>query len=397
MKMSQPVLMLVIACALQNVATGTAYGSYGVVLNDLVAQFGINRSMASLGLAIVAMLAALTGPLVGRLLDGWSLRCTVIIGLLLGSAGLALAGIANSFVVFLLGFSVIAGLGGAFSGQLPASTLASRWLPERAGLAVAIANLSLLVCVGPPLFAWVTVHFDWRTLMFVLAGLYLLLLLPAWLIEERPPQAAGLAVSTHAAARFRFRDIWHNRAFWLLTLAIGMLFGMTIALSSHIVAFAAERGVPLTTASWLLSFIGGFGVLGGLLFGWISDRLGAELTLAGNAALTGIGWLLLGLSRSFTEIAPCIVLLGICGGGLLAPLGAFIVKQFGGAAFGSVLGLIIQLILPLTFGGAVLVGALYDATHSYRVPFSVFAGLCAVSCALFLSLRRRVPEAQAAR
>jgi predicted MFS family arabinose efflux permease len=384
MKISQPVLMLLVACALQNVSTGTSYGSYGVILNDLIAQFGMSRSLASLGLALLALIAGLSGPLVGRLIDGWSLRNTALIGLLLGSAGLALAGVAKNYLVFLLGYSLISGFGGALSGAITASTLASRWHPTRTGLAVAIANLSLLISIGPPAYAWITVNFGWRALMFALSGLYLLLLLPVYFVKDRPPSVAVAATDATHAAAFRFRDVASDRAFWLITISCGVLFGAAVSLSSHVIAFAVERGVAITTASWLLSIVGAFAMVGGLLFGWISDRIGAIPTLAGNAALNGLAWLLLGMSHSFATIAACVVVLGLCGGGILAPLGAFIANRFGANAFGSILGLVTQLILPMTFGGSIVVGVMYDATHDYQIPFTLVSGLCGLACALFM-------------
>lgn len=378
--------MLVIACALQNVATGTSYGSYGVILNDLIAEFGINRSTASLGLAVVALIGGLSGPLIGKLVDSWSLRYTALIGLVLGGGGLVLAGIAQNFWLFLAAFGLIAGFGSAMCGILPASTLAGRWFPQRTGLAVAIANLALLISVGPPVYAWITVNMGWRALMFVLAGLYAALLLPACFIKDQPKSAA---VAAHTAAKFGFRELARSRAFWLITVAMSILFGAAIALSSHVVAYAIERGVAITTASWLLSVNGVFAMVGGLLFGGVSDRIGAVPTLAANAALTCLAWLLLGMSHSFVPIALCVVIMGICGGGLLAPLSAFIAKEYGASAFGSILGLITQLILPMTFGSSIFIGALYDATHNYQVPFTLFSGLCALACVLFVLLLRQ--------
>ncbi|MDB6062569.1 MAG: putative MFS-type transporter YcxA [Verrucomicrobiaceae bacterium] len=395
MKNSTPILMLLIACAVQNVSTGTSYGSYGVILNDLIGQFGISHSMASLGLALLALIAGLSGPLVGRLIDGWSLRGTVIIGALMGSAGLALAGIATNFYVFLIGFSLISGFGSALAGAVPGSTLAGRWFPSRTGLAVAVANLALLISIGPPVYAWITVHFGWRTLMFGLSSLYLLLLLPVFFIKNHPA-AATTTVAAPAGAKFRFSDVARDRAFWLVTISTGILFGTAISLSSHIIAFAIERGVPVATASWLLSFVGIFAMVGGLLFGWISDRVGAVPTLAANAALNCIGWFLLGMGHSFTPIALCVVVLGLCGGGLLAPLGAFIAQRYGASAFGSILGLVTQLILPMTFGGTILVGVLYDTTHNYQVPFTLLSGLCGLACILFLLLIKQPGPARTA-
>jgi MFS family permease len=392
MKISQAAFMLIVSCALQNAATGTAYGSYGVILNDLIAQFGVSRSLASLGLALVALIVGLSSSIVGRMIDGWSLRYTAIIGLLLGGFGFGLAGIAHNFVIFLICFSVIGGLGVALSGQLTASTLVSRWFPKNTGLAIAIANLTLLLAVGPPVYGWITVHFGWRSLMFVLSGLFLLLLLPALFIKDHPAMAASAAA--HAPTKFRFRDVSRNRAFWHVTISMGILVGAGIALVSHVVAFAIERGVAITTASWLLSISGVSAMFGGLLFGWLGDRFGAMPALTGNAALTCIAWFLLGMSHLFIEISLCVMLLGLCSGGLLAPVGAFIAKQFGANAFGSILGLMIQLILPLTFGGSIAVGALYDATHNYQVAFNLFAGLSALACVLLaLLLRESKPAA----
>ena len=83
-------------------------------------------------------------------------------GAVLMAAGFAVAARAESFPVFLLGFSVIGGAGCAALGVLPATTLASNWFVARAGLAIGLVNLPLFVTLTPPVVAWIIGAHGWR-------------------------------------------------------------------------------------------------------------------------------------------------------------------------------------------------------------------------------------------
>lgn len=57
--------------------------------------------------------------------------------------------------------------------------------------------------------------------------------------------------------------------------------GFTVSLvSTHFVAFATDRGISPITAAIALGLLGGFKIVGTLLAGTVSDRLGRKNPLA---------------------------------------------------------------------------------------------------------------------
>ena len=388
----RPLAMLGLASLLMNMTSGTAYAGYGVLMRHLTEEFEVSRSTVSLGASIIALTSALAAPLSGRLIDRWSLRKTAMLGCVIGAIGMSLAASASHFIIFLIGFSVLGGLANSFSGSLPSSSLVARWLPHRTGLAVAICMLPLAVTVGPPLFSALTEAFGWRSLALTFVGTYLLMLLLANLIRDYPAGAAPRAGEAAArAAAFKTRLLLRDKVYWCLVVSAGVQFGTSIALISHVVSAAVEFGVGQTRAALLVSVIGISGACGGLIIGWLADRIGPAQALTCNAAATAMGWLLLGFSNSFATMVPGVFIIGFCGGGsVVSPLAAYIAQTYGKEVFGRVFGLLKQLTLPILFASPLLVGVLYDASGSYRLPFLCVAALSMVATVLLLpTLRAR--------
>ncbi|MDB6062570.1 MAG: hypothetical protein JWM78_2673 [Verrucomicrobiaceae bacterium] len=383
--------MLFIAVIIQNISSGTAYSGYGIAMHDLIDEFGISRSTGALGSSILAVVSAFAAPLSGKLIDRWSLRKTVLVGAVIGALGLTLASFAPNFIVLLIGFSLMGGLGNTFCGSLPSSSIASRWFPQRTGMAVAVCMLPIMVTVGTPAFGWIITQVGWRGLFGLFAGLYVFALLPAAFIRDFPP--GGLerrAANAALMPEFKATTLLRQSTFWCLVIGIGILFSAAITLVSHVVSAAVEVGVDKPTAAFLVSMVGVSAAFGGLGFGWLGDRIGAGYALVTNALLTGIGWLFLSVSTSFATMAPCVILIGICtGSAVVSPLSAYIAHTYGRDVFGRVFGLLKQFTLPLLFAGPVVIGALYDFTHSYRVPFLFVAALCGLSAALLFVVQRR--------
>lgn len=383
MKITNAIAVLVVAALLQNIATGSSYGTYGVILADLTQEFGVSRALAALGLSLVALAGGLSAPWIGRAIDRWSLRRTVLFGALCGAAGMAVAATAPNFGVFLTAFALLIGIAAMCCGSLQASALANRCFPARAGLVVALVNLPLAVSLGPPLFGWITAQFGWRTLLAGMACVYLLMLLPLALIDDRTPARTERA---ERGSALQLRDLLRDRNFWLLGLSVGVLCGNGISAISHIVAFAMEQGVERTQAALLISVSGSCAVVGGLALGSLSDRVGAPRTLAFCAALTCLAWIALSGAHAFVTMVACIVCTGFCGGGVVAPMSAYIARKYGTAAFGFVAGATSQLVVPFTFGMPLLVGILYDATGGYRVPLLLQAALSATALVMLMLL-----------
>ena len=110
-----------------NIAIGTTFGSYGILVKPVTESFEAPRSLGALGIALIILLIGLISPLLGTALDRRSIRLIMAAGAGLLATGFALASIAPNMILFLLTFGVIVGIGCTMLGTLPATILVNNW------------------------------------------------------------------------------------------------------------------------------------------------------------------------------------------------------------------------------------------------------------------------------
>ena len=275
-----------------NIAIGTTFGTWGVLLKPVSEELGASRSMASLGLAIILLLMGVAGAVLGALLRVLRLRTVMMAGALLMAGGFFLAARAQDFKLFLVGYSLIGGAGCALLGIIPASTLIANWFEARRGLAMGLINVPLLVALGPLGVAWLVETRDWRFALDAVAVVMLLTLPLLALVVDRPEDveqrplgslagtASGDAAAAHGAhgGSGAVGPLLKDPYFWGILVSVGLITCGGIVISSHLVPYAIGEGIPPTRAALLLSVNGTASMAGALACGWVADRIGARLT-----------------------------------------------------------------------------------------------------------------------
>jgi cyanate permease len=375
----------------QNVALGSAFGTFGVTVLPLQEKFVIGRGMASMGLALAVLTMGLAGPLVARMIAGIGLRRTMIGGIVLSALGYALLAVAPSIWLVFFAYAGPIGLGLATFGSLPASILASNWFRHNPGPALGFVNTPLLLAIVP-LLAVVLVR-DWGLagLNFAMVGLHAVLLPFAWGIVDGP--GADHERIPHAQAEPATRSFLHKPLFWLLVVCGGVLNAVGIVSVSHIVAFGIERGIPATRAAALLSVMGGANVLGSLATGLVCSRLGALRTLVCIGFLIGGGWAAMYTTHAFAPMVLLTLLIGIGGAGVFPTVNVAMSDAFGPSALVRTMSFFGLARLPITFCMPPLAGVLHDFERSYDAVAMTLALACfAVAIPFLLG-----PAARAAR
>jgi MFS family permease len=171
-------------------------------------------------------------------------------------------------------------------------------------------------------------------------------------------------------------------------MALGVI-GFQI-MATHQVAHAVDRGFAPAQVVWLFSFGGLSMVVGNVVGGWLSDRLGSGLVFALGSlvAIAGIGCF--AMTRGPQDL-PLLVLYTVAGFGFgmrIALLSTIPAAVFSGPSLGTILG-VVQAGGGL--GGAVgpyLGGWLFDVTGSYRLAFLAAAvAIAGSSVAAWLAAR----------
>jgi predicted MFS family arabinose efflux permease len=233
--------------------------------------------------------------------------------------------------------------------------------------------------------AAVLVTMSWQT-VFVLLGVVHLALVPLvlWAIpkaqvgptQARPSGGMGILEATRT---------WQ---FWLL-LAVYAICGFDdFFVSTHVVAFAQDRGLGTFVAGNLLAVMGLTALVGVFATGAISDRLGPVWPTAASFVIRILAFGLLMLDQSPISVAIFALAFGVTFL-VTAPLTImFVSEHFGLRHLGSLTGLITLVHHMCGGAGAYLGSAIFDSTNSYDVVFPIMLVSSMIAFFLVLPLRR---------
>jgi MFS family permease len=167
-----------------------------------------------------------------------------------------------------------------------------------------------------------------------------------------------------------------------------MLDAMDVMLYSLVIAFLMrEFAMDTRTAGFLNSLTLVASALGGLVFGWVADRIGRTRALMASIGLYSVASAACGFSHSITELAAFRFLLGIGMGGEWTAAAALIAETWRPEHRGKALGLM-QSSYAIGEAIAALVVAVVLPNFGWRAVF--FVGV--LPALLVFWIRRNVPE-----
>jgi MFS family permease len=381
----------------QNVASGCAFGGFGVTVIPLQEQFGASRGMATLGLALAVLVIGLTSPFIATLFGRFGLRWTMSTGVLLSGLGYALLSVAPSMEAVLLIYALPIGIGFTMFGPLAASVLTGNWFSKNAGTALGFVNMPLFLALLPIIGQIVIRDHGLAPFYLILAALHLLLLpltlsivdAPAGVAEEAPdPQSAPSQAPWTMAAVMRQPIFWASVAGGGILSAVGII-GVT-----HLFALGLEQGVAPEQAAMLASLLGAASVIGSLLVGFLCGRIGPSQTLTLIGAGFGLSWLILLLTPDIRFMVAGAIVMGTCTAGIFPAVTMVSARAFGQASVARVVGVYSLLATPPSFLLPPLAGVLHDAVGGYQpVSASIIGGCVAVTLIFWFAARLAAPRA----
>lgn len=382
---------VILPCFLaQNLAVGFAFGSFGPLLASTEQHFGVTRAVAATGMSLIMLAVGGLAPLLGGLLQKVSVRSAMIGGAALSAVGYLGLALLPSFSLALLMFGLI-GTGVSLLAILGPLTLISRWFISGQAKVLSIVNLPIALFVTPFAVAELLPEYGRLAVLAGIATIFLLLIPALLLIVEEPGRIGQVPRGTNmdqgdAAAQgdvkdrpLSTREILTSPPFWLLSIVIGVISGSGTAFLVHIVPFGMEQDLSLQAASGLLSTYAGAGILGTLLVGWITDRIGPPSTLVLATLFEALVWWGL-LHAAGLPLFALAALMGICVVPVTTMHGAALNKLVGPASISRAMGISYAIVLPFIFGFAPLVGVLFDHADGYSLPFLTTASILVIAC-----------------
>ena len=152
----------------------------------------------------------------------------------------------------------------------------------------------------------------------------------------------------------------------------------------HGVRFLVDQGVAKMTAALVLALVGAISSIFRIFWGWLSDRIGREITYTMGIACgcLGVGSLLLFEAyKSFLFVYSFLILYGM-GWGVTAPMMMAVAADlFKGKIFGLIYGFVEASVGIGAAFGVWLAGFIFDRTQSYQLAFVLVIVSFSLSCA----------------
>ena len=383
---------ILLVVVLVNLAAQLFQFSYGLTLPSMRDNLGLSYSQAGSLVTAGSMVGMVGAVAFGAVASRYGSR--LIVGLTAIVAGVAMAflGSAPNFLFALLMSAVV---GFNTQGCTTVSMgLLSAWFHSRnrgaaAGVAAAGGGASFIIVGG--LVPWLTGRDPvdgWRHTWYVIAVISVAVgFISLMFIRDNPKGGAGAPKRQLAWPM----EVYRNRFVWLIAiLAFFSQFGAG-TYTTFFGLYLEQEGISLGLSGRLWQLLGLLGIVSGVFWGYVSDRLGRRAGFWSSFVALGVGCLLFWIAPVLTGFVASVVLVGltfrasyvICA----AAAGDYVSPRVSAAAFGLMgMGAALGSATGPQVGGRIA-----DATGDLGLVFAM-AG-AAVGAATLTSFLLRAPVA----
>ncbi len=380
---------------------GTVY-SYGVFLESLCEEFSWTRATVSGAYSVFFFIHSLVALVAGAVNDKYGPRRVMLGAIISMGVGIALASRVSVPWQLYISFGVLGGLGVGFV-YVPMLSTVTRWFVGRRGLALGITTTGIGIgtLAFAPLAQFLILKFDWRISYLIMSGIIFIVALPvSQLLMKFDPAEKGLSpygqdkvesakLSSHSPAGvdFTLKEALKEKQFWLFFVMMLCISFPLQMVMNHVKIYATDVGIQPMIAATILGLVGGVGILGRIVFGGASDRIGIRKCCIITCFLMAImmPWLL--IARQPWQFYLFSVLFGFGYGGLTPLCAKLVGDWFGTKHHGAILG---TAMLAAAIGGGlgpVMGGYLHDITGSYNQVFMAGGIVLFISFALAFFLQ----------
>ena len=398
-------VVLACLCCAGFARQGPAVATLSIFVEPLTREFGWSRTALSGAVSLGGVLAAVSSPLIGPLLDRHGARLTLCIAVLVTGIALMLLSLTQSLLVFYLLFCIARmNLAGPFDLGIYGGV--SNWFVARRAFATSIATVAQMAgLVAMPLIAQLAMRqHGWRG-GWVAIGLVTLLIgfLPVWLFMVRRPEDLGLVPDRAAGntadgatksgpaiypePNLSRKQALGTSAFWLLLLYTVLVYPVQAGVSLQQAAHLIERGIEPTIAATIVSTFSLMSAVASAACGILPRRVPIRYPLALIGGFLAAGTLAMVEISSARQGYFAAALFGFGIGGVLTLLPIAWADYFGRANFAAIRGIALSVQVIAQAAGPLLSGALRDWTGNYRWALQCFAVLSCLSVAAALTAR----------
>ena len=358
---------------------GFIFYCFPLMFNALERDLGASQSQLSGALSIWFVSSAIASIFLGRLLDKFSIKKIMMIGGVIFSLGLFSISFVQSSFSLLLIYGTLLAVGGPALGNLSVTKLVANWFEKNAGMALGIAaiGISFSGVVLPLLVDPLIDLIGWRSVYIVFGLIVIFLLIPLvrYLVIDTPEEVGQFKDNLIEEPSEGFQDLieikdfFKHNIFWIISLAFAFQFlamgGVLLHLPLHsesqgFLETWTVLGLPIkqTVLAYSIAALGG--VVGKVFFGYLMDRLSANIPVMIMMAMQSMGIFGLTLIDNYLLFTIFCFIFGLGFGGAMVLMSASFLKAFGSQNLGSVRGISALIIVPVQPVGMILVGTAFD-------------------------------------
>ena len=373
--------------------------SFGTFVGDGGDDTGWSENRLQLIFAIYIGLYSALSAISGWLTDRMGPRPVVAVGAVLLTSGYLLWATANNIVVVAIGMAVVAPLGMSCS-WVPCNATVVRWFVVRRGSATAIATAggSLANILVPPIAAVLVSAYGWRVAILAMSLTGGICMLLSSIVLERDPEGVGQkpdgrieptgGLTEDLEEGMTPAEAWRSPTYWKIFGMYALTFVAVFVPFVHGVQFAQSLGASLQTASTVISAIGIGGLIGRLVMGPVSDRIGRKNAVMLALFLETASFLGMAGANSLWLLYLSAATFGFAYGGGVVVFPPLVADFFGRAHAGSIVGRIFATAGTMAAIGPYTAQVLRDTLGNYRWAFL----LSGIANGLALLLATRLPS-----
>ena len=395
--------VLLCGAAIVTLSMGIRHG-FGLWLQPITMDRGWTRETFAFALAVQNLAWGLAGPVAGALADRFGAFRVIVVGSVLYAAGLVLMALSTSGLAFTGSAGIMLGLaqsGTTYAvvyGVIGRNVDASRrsWAM---GVTAAAGSFGQFLMV--PVENWLITAWDWRTALFML-GCLALLMAPLALGLKEPRAAAPAPGTPQQSIGAALKEAFAYPSFRLLMAGYFVCGFQVVFIGVHMPSYLKDKGLTPDVATTALALIGLFNVFGTYAAGVIGQRWPKRYLLSAIYILRSVAIVtFLTLPLTPWSVYVFASVMGVLWLSTVPPTNA-VVAQIFGVKYLSMLGGFVFLSHQIgSFLGVWLGGKLYDLSGSYDVVWWIAVALGVFAAMVNLPVResaiiRPAPAAGAA-
>jgi MFS family permease len=376
------------------------FSIYGLFVKPISVELETSAASLGIGMALIALVIGLTGPIIGPMLDRFSIKRMLYAGIVVMGLSLAALTQAQSLLV-MAGLLICFGAGISLYGQMPTNVLIiNAYTKHRArSLALAAAGISCGSIVLPPLTAALISNIGWRQGLGILTmGIVIVAALAVTVGLSRYKKNQTPEATTEPSIELEIEieknteifdiNLFKSKAFWYIALGFGASFSVGSIYSFSIASHMLSIGITLEQAAWMFTIGGSCGLTGKFIFAAVADRLRNHIAAVANGLLILqiIVWLIVIYSESLNVLYIAAAGIGISAGVFTPLYPYFNSVYFDKRIMGKVNGAQSPIFIPFTLLAAPLAGFTFDSTGSYLPAFWAIIIMSVISLFLFSTL-----------